>query len=289
MPAKKQAYASNDSLAAGLTASSSMTDIGRTLGRTAPDSSVRLAAMLERGNGWDQVRNTHNMLMGFLFVCALIAGVIYTFKDSSVAGIFGLILVIAGPFFLFAVGFATAMQMTSYVPIRFRARCIPVDEPNIHAGQMLTGHPMTELLFVIPVKVIALLIMLPFWMLGSCLEVLRVIGLNLIGKKASYRGDQGKYYDKVRRQYAKVYHEKGVAAAMEYLRLAYSGLLTPIGVEIPRDQWFGEGYKRWLSPMIERHGPVDMYCTGEPGQSSEQLREMSRSTSDKPDKKYDAI
>lgn len=289
MPAKKPIDSTTDALLAGVTASSGMTDIGRTLGKSTPEHVGEMAAKLQEGNGWDQVRNAHGLIFGTAFVAAIVGGLIYAFDGTPTAGILALLFLIVGGFALFGVGMGIALQMTAYVPIRFRARLFPPVEPNINAGTMLTGHPLTELIFIIPFKVAALLIALPFWMIGSVLEVLRVVGLNLIGKKASYRGDQGKYYDAVRKQYAAVYHDQGEAAAKEYLRLAYSGLLTPIGVEIPADQWFGDDYKQWLAPMIERHGPVDKFCTGNPGLSTKAYKSMGSDTLGKPNQKYDAI
>lgn len=96
-------------------------------------------------------------------------------------------------------------------------------------------------------------------------EVIRVIGMIASGKPyASFRGDQGgKYYDRVREEYAKRFSTAGGEfAAIDYLRIAYSGglLSPPVGQEIPRKPWHNGAYKEWLSPMIERHGPIDLYC-----------------------------
>jgi len=179
--------------------------------------------------------------------------------------------------------------MTAYVPVRLRARVYSVTEPDIRAGSQLTAHPLTELFLVIPFKVLALILVAPFWIIGSVFEVLRIVLFGLFSKHISYRGDQGKYYNRVRKQYARVYETQGVVAAKEYLRMAYSGLLTPIGTEIPKESFANDGYKVWLAPMIKRHGPVDKYVKGPAGAPKEVLRSMSNQGTAKVNPKYDAI
>ncbi|ARM86206.1 hypothetical protein [Marinobacter salarius] len=289
MPAKRPSEAAEDSLAAGITSSFAMTDIGKSLGANTPEKVGAMAQRLTAGTGWDQVRNTHGLIFGTLVAIAIVAGVIYAFRGTPTAGILGLLGLIVGGFLLLSIAISVGLQMTAYVPVRLRARLYSVAEPKTHAGTQITSHPMIELLCVIPFKVAALLIITPFWLVGSMLEVLRVTLLGLFSKHTSYRGDQGKYYDRVRKHYAKVYVDEGLAAAQDYLRIAYSGLLTPIGVEIPREAWTGEAYKEWLAPMIRRHGPVTKYAKGAAGTPTGVLRAMSNQGTDKVKAKYDAI
>lgn len=254
-----------DSATAGAFASAAMTDIGRTIGTNVPDHATKLGGKLTSGTGLDQVRNYHALIVAALIF--FVGGwYIITALPQDWGGIFMLVFMLAGSAVGFGVALSLAFQFHAYSAIRLRCRLWPVAKPDINAGSTIAGNVLADALLVAPVKLAFFAVLIPLWTIGSALEILRVIARSAAGKRnVAYRGDQGKYYDRVRREYAKRYAAEGENAAMEYLRLAYSGLLTPIGHEIPKNLWVNGGYKKWLAPMIERHGPVNQYCTGKPG------------------------
>ena len=254
---------------AGFTASAAMTDIGRSLGNESPEHAAQLGAKLTSGSGFQQIRKYHGLILASaIFFGGAIYGLSFL-EGSSWGTVLGLIFMIVGSAAALGVAMALAIQFGPYSSLRMRCRFWPVEEPNVSAGASPTGVLLLDILLVTPFKLAAFLIIAPFLVLGMVWEIIRVFFLNLAGKKhVSYRGDEGKYYEKVRKEYAKHYHKAGVAAANEYLRMAYSGLLTPIGVMIPENEWNGGQHETWLAPMIERHGPVTKYCTGTPGSGS---------------------
>ena len=266
MGAQRTKEASQDLTTAGVVSSVALTDIARSMGSNTPKYAAGLGAKLSAGSGFDQIRSFHGLLMA---CTAIYGGVFYglSFLEGSSWGlVLGMLFLIVGSVVAFGTALALLLQFGRYGSLRMRCRLWPVETPIPNAGYSVTGHPLTDTLFVTPFKVAMFLLMTPFLLLGMVGEVIRFVLLNMAGKKnISYRGDQGKYYEKVRKEYAKRYHQSGIGAANEYLRIAYCGLLTPIGSEIPSSKWDNGKYKEWLAPMINRHGPITKYCTGQPG------------------------
>ncbi|ABM21127.1 hypothetical protein [Marinobacter nauticus] len=271
MANQRNREAGQDATTAGAFASAAMTDIGRTLGNNVPEHAAKIGAKLNTGSGFDQVRNYHALIgSAFIFFVGGWYGIHALPKDWG--GIFMLVFALAGSAIAFGIAVSLAFQFHRYSAVRLRARLWPVTKPDVNAGTTVTGNVLTDAIFVAPIKLALFAILIPLWTIGAALEVLRVISLSAKGNKhVAYRGDEGKYYDRVRKEYAKRYSANGEGAALEYLRLAYSGLLTPIGEEIPPKGWSNGGYKQWLAPMIERHGPVNQYCAGRPGTATTEV------------------
>ena len=266
MGAQRTKEISDDFTTAGAVSSFAMTDIAHSLGSKTPQFAGGLSARLSKGTGFDQIRSYHGLLLSS---AVFYGGAIYglSFLEGQSWGlVLGTLFLIVGSVVGFGLGLALLLQLDRYSALRMRCRLWGVDEPNPNAGRSSTGHPLTDLLLVTPFKLAWFAIMAPFFALSMIMEIIRVTLLNLVGKKhVSYRGDQGKYYERVRKEYAKYFDQKGVEAANEYLRIAYSGLLSPIGTEIPKAEWQFGRHEQWLAKMIERHGPVTKYCSGKPG------------------------
>jgi len=269
MGTQRTREASDNFAATGFVASAAMTEIGRSLGSNTPEYTASLSEKLAAGPGFDQMRSYHALLLSVAAVYGAAFYGLYLLEGTSLGSIFGLIFTIVGSVVAFGTAIALAFQFGPYSSLKFRTRFFPVDKPDPNAGRSWTGSVLGDLFLVTPFKLLVFLLLAPFLLLGMATEILRFILLSMANKKhISYRGDQGKYYDRVRKEYADHYHQNGVAAANEYLRIAYSGLLTPIGTLIPSNEWHHGKYKNWLAPMIERHGPVDKYCTGKAGSAS---------------------
>lgn len=244
----------------GAVASGAITSITSAVSKNVPNQAAKLGQKLMEGSGFDQLRSYHSLIISAILFFAG-GGYLITLLPRDWAGLIMLLFVIVGCAVGFGVTLSLAFQFHRYSAIKLRCRIYPVDKPDINAGQSLTGNVLTDAIFVAPVKLALFALIFPFWVLTTMGEVIRVIGMIASGKPyASFRGDQGKYYDRVREEYAKRFSTAGEFAAIDYLRIAYSGLLSPVGQEIPRKPWHNGAYKEWLSPMIERHGPIDLYC-----------------------------
>ncbi len=263
----KHQHNAYDSARAGMVATGVVGSLTSGFGANAPNHVANYASGFAGTTGFDWSSKFHGFIIaGLLF---FVGGpmLIYHFGQEhqwvAALSIPGVIVWSVGAF---AYSIALVFSSFTYLAMKLKCRLYPVDEPNHTYGLSVTGNPLVDAIFITPFRLALYLIMLPFILVGSVLEVLRVILLNLAGKDhVSYRGDQGKYYEKVRKHYAKVYHQSGVTAAKDYLRMAYSGMLTPLGEEIPRSMWTNAHIEQWLAPMIHRHGPIDKYCHGAPG------------------------
>lgn len=256
-----------DSARAGMVATGVVGSLTSGFGANVPNHVANYASGFAGTKGFDWSAKFHGFIIaGLLFfvgVPLLIDHFGQEHKWVATLALPGIIVWCVGAF---AYSIAFIFASSTYLAMKLKCRLYPVDEPNHTYGLSVTGNPLVDAIFITPFRLALYLIMLPFILVGSVLEVLRVILLNLAGKDhVSYRGDQGKYYEKVRKHYAKVYHQSGVAAAKDYLRMAYSGMLTPLGEEIPPSMWTNAHIEQWLAPMIHRHGPIDKYCHGAPG------------------------
>ena len=266
-----------DSAQAGMAATGVVGSLTSGFGANVPSHVANYAAGFSGTKGFDWPGHFYGFIIAGLIFFVGAPMLIYHFgqdhKWVAALSIPGVIIWSVGGF---AYSIALVFSLFTYLAMKLKLRLYPVDEPNPTYGLSVTGNPLMDAIFITPFRLALFVIMIPFLLIGSVLEMARVIGLTFAGKEyASYRGDQGKYYEKVRKHYAKVYSSAGVVAAKDYLRMAYSGMLTPLGEEIPRSMWTNAHIEQWLAPMIERHGPIDKYCHGAPGSGGNRAQQSA--------------
>lgn len=290
-------HTAQDSANAGLLASGMLTSVVSSMGERIPERVQDTRQLFAGAPGLYHIKQFHSLLIAGLVFFGGGMWLIHTFRDTALVKGGMIAFVIVGCFTALGYSFSVIINSYTYTAMRLKCRLYPVGKPSPTYGLSETGHPLGDILLILPFRLALVGLMLPFLFLGMVYEVLRVVLGNLIGKKnISYRGDAGKYYDKVRKHYARVYHDSGVAEANEYLRLAFSGMITPLGKEIPSSEW-SSAQKRnaLLATFIRRHGPIEKYCTGQPGQenghSGQQFYDLSKDarTHNKVPDKYSAI
>ena len=253
--------------AAGLAASAVITKSFANSGDSVSRSASEYLNERARDTGFAQITSLYSLLFGVIGFFALGTWIFVEFDNVDILVTLRPLWVLFCALLGLAAGVSLTFALFTYTAMRLKCRLWPVSNPNPTYGGAIFSNIIADTIFITPFRVAICAVCLPFWMAGSFFEVIRVIGGNLVGKPhISYRGDAGMYYDRVRKHYAKVYSESGVQAANEYLRMAFSGMLTPICKEIPRHQWASADQRNaWLSKFIRRHGPINQYVTGPAG------------------------
>lgn len=262
-----QRKANSDAMTAGAMASAGIADVARSVGSNAPELTGQLSEQIAVGSGFARIAGFQRLVLTTIALYSAVAGGLYwlNINDPQTSGFLGLLVVLGGVGVTLGIGLTLWFQLPQYASLKFRVRLWLVEEDlsdRQRAGCGVLGHPLADVLLIAPFYLIGVLAALPFWILGMVLEVLRTVFV----PGAHYRGDQGKYYERARKQYAVQWKKYGQAQADQWLRYAYNGLLSEPGTYIPWELWGNGKYKTLLAPMIERHGPVDKYCSGTPGQ-----------------------
>lgn len=257
----RQQHNAYNSAQNGVAAAGMVTSLASVAGKNVPSHVQNYASGFADTTGFGWPARFYGMLFaGALFFIGLPYLIYYFGQDHQWVAALAIPGVLVWSSGAFAFSIAVVFSLSTYTAMKLKCRLYLVDDPDPTYGLSVTGNPLMDAIFITPFRLALLLLMIPFLIVGSIFEILRVIALNIAGKKnISYRGDQGKYYDKVRRHYAQVYSSSGAVAAKEYLRMAYSGMLTPLGKEIPSSLWTYAHIQDWLAPMIQRHGPIDKY------------------------------
>lgn len=258
--------AARDTAAVGAVTAASVAHFASSLGDSAPDVNDKLSAKVVPGNGFAKIANYQSLVFTTVFLYAAVIGGLYwlNLHNQQLSGFFGLMVLIGGVGVSLGIGFTLWFQLPQYASLKLRARWWPVEEnmrERQRAGCGVLGNPLADAIFTTPFYLAGIAFALPFWILGMVFEILRAMFV----PGAHYRGDQGKYYDKVRKEYAVQWSKYGEYDANKWLREAYGGLLSEPGTIIPWELWANRKYRALLAPMIERHGPVNKYCKGLPG------------------------
>lgn len=254
-------------IVAGAVSAACIASAVSSLGDRAPEVTGQLSARILQGNGFTKIANYQRLVFITVFLYAAVIGGLYWLKvnNPQLSGFLGIMVMIGGVGVSLGIGFTFWFQLPQYASLKLRARWWPVEErmrERQRAGCVVLGSPLADVVFTTPFYLIGIAIALPFWVLGMIFEILRTMFV----PNAHYRGDEGKYFDKVRKQYAVQWRKYGERHAHEWLRQAYSGLLSEPGTIIPWNAWSNGKHNALLAPMIERHGPIKKYCKGSPGQ-----------------------
>lgn len=219
--------------------------------------------------GLDVTRGIFSMIM----VAALLIGLAVTaislekwgapaFLQATLGNWFVvLILLIFGALSFVGIGVGIYITLPHLIGVKMRARFYGINSAEAYnAGSIYSSPPIVILLYTAVAAPLFFTLVYPFFLIQNVFEIFRVTIGTLKGQSISLRGDSGIYYDRMRKEYAKL---KALGAsqseAEDMLRKASLGMFTAKTKNIDLASWMNGERDRVLGTMIQRHGPVDAY------------------------------
>jgi hypothetical protein len=171
-----------------------------------------------------------------------------------------LILIVLAVVVMIGAGIAALVSLPVFTGVKMKARVYGINSDEAkQAGKMKTNL-FSGLAFAAIIAPLFLTIAYPLFIVQNAFECLRVLKGALTGKPVAFRGDSGRYYDRMRKAYAQ-WLAMGMSRedADRELRKACEGMFTGQHEKIDETSW-NNGYReQLLSQMISRHGPIDAY------------------------------
>lgn len=163
---------------------------------------------------------------------------------------------------LACVGMACALfaNIPRFVGVKMRARVYDMGSIYAASAGTVTPNPAINLIYTAIMAPLFFALVYPFFLLQNVYEVFRVTGGMLTGKSVSFRGDSGRFYDRMRKTYAQMLAAGATRGeAQDMLRQASIGMFTARDADIPLSSWLSGTREQVLDQMIQRHGPIEHY------------------------------